>query len=94
MKGRPVSHESISRAASTATYTGSSLSVSSAAAATVIPPGAQETIFGLTLNQWTVLGILFGMAMAAAGLMVNWYYKREYNRIVAAKRDAEFPDGD
>jgi hypothetical protein len=89
-----VSHETISRAGSTATYTGATLSVSSAAAGTAIPQGAQETIFGLTLNQWTVAGILFGMAMALVGVLVNIYFKRQYNKIVAAKRDAEFPDGD
>jgi TRAP-type C4-dicarboxylate transport system permease large subunit len=90
----PMSHETIARAASTATYTGSTLSVGSAAAGTVIPPGVQDTILGLTLNQWTVAGIVFGMLMALAGLLVNAYFKRQYNRILLAKVNAGFPDGD
>jgi TRAP-type C4-dicarboxylate transport system permease large subunit len=89
-----VSHETISRAASTATYTGATLSFSSAAAGTAIPPGVQETIFGLTLNQWTVLGIVFGMLMAVAGLAVNWYYRRAQFKLAESRVNEAAPDGD
>lgn len=82
-----MSHESISKAASTATYTGASLSASSAAAAAALPPGVQDTVLGLTLNQWTVAGIMVGMATAIAGLLVNVYFQRQRNKLMAADGD-------
>jgi TRAP-type C4-dicarboxylate transport system permease large subunit len=89
-----VSHETASRTASTVTYTGASLSVSSAAAGTVIPPGAQETVLGLTLNQWTVAGIVFGMLTALAGLLVNLYFQRQRLRLEMLHINQAHPDGD
>jgi hypothetical protein len=89
-----VSHESISKAASTATYTGASLSVSSAAAQSVIPPGAQDVVLGLTLNQWTVAGIFFGMLMALAGWLTNLYFKQAHLKLAEARMNEVAPDGD
>jgi hypothetical protein len=89
-----VSHESISRAASTATYTGSTLSASSAAAMTAIPPGAQDVIFGLTLSQWTVVGIVFGMVIGLAGWLTNLYYRRAHFKLAESRANEVAPDGD
>lgn len=87
-------HQAISIAASRATYTGSTLSFGSAAAGTAIPPGVQENILGLSLNEWTVIGIGFGMLMALAGWLTNLYYKREHLKLAEARLEASDPDGD
>lgn len=80
-----MSHESISNAASKATYTGSTLSVGSALAQGAIPPNVQERILGLTLNQWTVAGVLFGMLMALAGLLINIYFKQQHLKLAESR---------
>jgi hypothetical protein len=89
-----VSHESASRVASTVTNAGASLSVGSATAASILPPNAQEKVLGFTLNQWTVAGIVFGMAMALAGLLVNLYFQRQRLKLAMLHIDQIAPDGD
>jgi hypothetical protein len=64
-----MSNESISEVASNATYAGAALSAGSA-----VP----HYVFGLTLDEWSVLGILFGMLMAFAGWLTNVYFKRQH----------------
>lgn len=86
--------EAISKAASTATYTGATISSGSAAAMAAIPPSVQETIFGLTLNQWTVMGIGFGMLMAFAGWVTNLVYKHRLLMLAQSKYGEQFTDGD
>jgi hypothetical protein len=51
-------------------------------------------VFGLTVNQWTVLGIIVGMAFAAAGFVLGWVYKQAHLRLAKARLDANLPDGD
>lgn len=80
-----MSHESIANVASDVTYTGATIS-----AAAAMP----HYVFGLTLDEWSVLGIVFGMAMAFAGWLTNLWFKREHLRLAIAKRDEDFPDGD
>lgn len=89
-----MSHESISKAASTATYAGSTLSVGSAAAGSVVPPNAADIVLGLTLNQWTVVGIIFGMLVALVGLLVNVHFQTERIKAIRAMGDDKDPDGD
>lgn len=62
-----MSNESIADAASGATYAGAALSAGAA-----VP----HYVFGLTLDEWSVLGIIFGMLMAFAGWIVNLIFKR------------------
>jgi hypothetical protein len=70
------------------------LSVGSATAGTAIPPGVQETVLGLTLNQWTVAGIAFGMLTALAGLLVNLYFQRQRLKLEMLHINQVLPDGD
>lgn len=71
------------------------MSATSAAALPVtIPLGAQETILGLTLTQWTLAGILFGMAIGLAGLVVNVYFQRKRHKLLEDRVDDEHPNGD
>lgn len=88
-----MNHESISRAASTTTYAGSTLAAGSAVAApsTIMSP---ELILGLTLTQWSVLGIVFGMLMAVVGWATNLYYKRQHLQLVQSKATQDYSDGD
>lgn len=79
-----MSHESISALASRTTYAGATVAAGSAGAQAVIPQGVQETILGLTLNQWTVLGIAIGAACAIAGFVVNWIYKQRHFNLAKA----------
>jgi TRAP-type C4-dicarboxylate transport system permease large subunit len=86
-----MNYESVTQFASRTTYAGASLSAGSAAATMAIPPSVQETVLGLTLTQWSVLGILFGMAMGLAGWVVNWWYRRAHFNL-AKRNQAEFYD--
>jgi hypothetical protein len=69
-----MSHESIANGASAATYTGATISTVAA---------APHYIFGLTLDEWSVLGIMFGMLMAFAGWLTNVYFKRQHSQAIA-----------
>lgn len=80
-----MSHETIAKVASDVTYTGATIS-----AAAAMP----HYIFGLTLDEWSVLGIIFGMAMAFAGWLTNLWFKRAHFKLAEARVDAAFPDGD
>jgi VIT1/CCC1 family predicted Fe2+/Mn2+ transporter len=69
-----MSHESISEAASNTTYAGAALSAGAA-----VP----HYVFGLTLDEWSVLGIIFGMVMAFFGWLTNVYFKRQHSQAIA-----------
>lgn len=88
-----MSHETISKVASRATYGSSALAVTSAAAVPATPSGA-DIVWGLTTAQWGVVGVLAGVFGVIGGLLINAFFKWQYNKIVAAKKDAEFPSGD
>lgn len=36
-----------------------------------------EYVLGLTPSQWTVVGIVGGLVIGAAGFLVNWYYQHK-----------------
>jgi hypothetical protein len=89
-----VSHETISRAASTATYTGATLSFSSAAAGTAIPPGVQETIIRPDAESVDGAGHRVRHADGRGGLAVNWYYRRAQFKLAESRVNEAAPDGD
>jgi uncharacterized membrane protein len=43
-------------------------------------------VFGLTANQWSVLGIIAGIVIALLGFLVNWYYRDQHLRLARAQR--------
>lgn len=71
-----MSHESISKLASDATYIGAGISTAAA---------TPHYVFGLSMDEWSVVGIIFGMAMAVVGLAVNVYFKRQSLRLMRAR---------
>jgi hypothetical protein len=42
-----------------------------------------ELVFGLTPNEWSVVGVLGGLAIGVAGLLVNIYFN--YRRAVSER---------
>jgi len=52
----------VSKAATTATYAGSSGAV----------------IFGLSTSEWSVVGVIGGLIIAFLGFVVNVYFKRQH----------------
>ena len=88
-----MNHESISRAASTTTYAGSTLAAGSAVAApsTIMSP---ELILGLTLTQWSVLGIVFGMVMAVVGWITNLHFRQKQIQVLQSKATQDYSDVD
>lgn len=67
-----MSHESIANVASNVTYTGATISTVAA---------APHYLFGLTLDEWSLVGILFGMVMAFGGFVTNVYFKRQHLKL-------------
>jgi hypothetical protein len=69
----------MSKTATAATYGGSAGAVAS----------GLDTIFGLTTNQWSVVGVIGGLVIALLGFLVNIYFKRQHLLIAknAAKAD-------
>ena len=43
--------------------------------------GMAVRVFGLTVDQWTVLGIVVGMALGVIGYATNVYFKRQHLRL-------------
>ena len=43
----------------------------------VAAAAAQDIYFGLTLNEWSVLGIIVGILTTLAGFLVSWYYQHQ-----------------
>jgi hypothetical protein len=82
------------KAASAAQWGGTSVASVSTAALATGQSAAADIVFGLTVNQWTVLGILVGMAFAGGGFFLTWVYKQKHLNLAASLRNAEFPDGD
>lgn len=80
-----MSHETISKVASDATFAGATISAAAA---------APHYVFGLSMDEWSVIGILFGMAMAFAGLLTNFWFKRAHLKLAEARAIREFLDGD
>jgi hypothetical protein len=39
-----------------------------------------ELVFGLTPNEWSVVGVLGGLAIGVAGLVVNVYFQWKRSR--------------
>lgn len=79
-----MSHESVSDVASGVTYAGAALSAGAA---------APHYVFGLTLDEWSVLGIIFGMLMAFAGWCTNVYFKRQHLKLEMERGPAPDSDG-
>lgn len=48
-------------------------------------------IFGLTADEWSVIGVMVGMAVAIGGFLLSWFYKQQHLKLA---RDLKFPDGD
>jgi hypothetical protein len=82
------------KAASAAQWGGTSVASVSTAALAAGPSVAADVVFGLTVNQWTVLGILVGMAFAAGGFILSWVYKQKHMQLLRARLDADIPDSD
>jgi hypothetical protein len=78
-----MSHEQIANGASTITYAGAAISASAA---------APHYVFGLTLDEWSVLGIIFGMLMALAGWLTNLYFRRKHFQLEQER--GPIPEGD
>jgi hypothetical protein len=69
-----MSYESIADSAQTVTYTGAGLSVAAA---------APHYVFGLTMDEWSVIGIIFGMVMAFAGWLTTVWFRRKQLQIAS-----------
>jgi hypothetical protein len=67
-----MSHESIANAAQAATFTGAGVSVAAA---------APHYVFGLSMDEWSVIGIIFGMVMAFAGWLTTVWFRRKQLQI-------------
>ncbi len=52
----------VTKAATTAQYTGSSTAVA----------------FGMTGTEWSVVGVIGGLVIALLGFAVNWYYRAQH----------------
>ncbi len=50
-----------------------------------------DTIFGLTTGEWSVVGVMGGLAIAVLGFFVNIYFKRQH--LLIAQKNAT-PDID
>lgn len=72
----------MSKAATAATYAGSAIATASGVAG--------ETVFGLTTNQWSVVGVIGGLVIALLGFFVNIYFKRQH--LLIAQRNAAGDD--
>jgi Mg2+ and Co2+ transporter CorA len=48
-------------------------------------------VFGLSMDEWSVIGIIFGMVMAFCGLAVNVWFKRQHLNLA---RDMAGEDGE
>ena len=56
--------------ANTATYGGSSTAVA----------------FGLSASEWSVIGVIGGLVIAAVGLAMNWYFKHQHLALARRRR--------
>lgn len=65
------SAEAIHRVASSATYGGA----------------AGATVFGFTVSEWSVIGVIGGLVIALLGFFVNIYFKRQH--LLIAMRNAK-----
>jgi hypothetical protein len=72
------------KAASAAQWGGSAVAGASGAA----------RVFGLTTDEWTVIGIIAGIVFAAAGFVLTWIYKQAHLRLARERLDLALPDGD
>jgi hypothetical protein len=43
--------------------------------------GGSALVFGLTPSEWSVIGVIGGILIGIAGLIVTAYYKREHFRL-------------
>ena len=66
--------------ATTATYSGATVSVVSGVA----------KVFGLTEAEWAVIGVIGGLIVGVVGLAVNWCYQHKHYKL--AERRAGFSD--
>lgn len=46
---------------------------------------ASKHYLGLTLDQWSLIGIWIGIATALAGLGMNWYFQRQRIKLMSGK---------
>lgn len=55
-------------------------------------------VFGLTPTEWSVVGIIGGLAVAVIGVAaktcVDWYFQAQHLNIARARLDSTWPDGD
>lgn len=63
----------VTKTASAVTYGGSSGAVA----------------FGLTANEWSVVGVIGGLVIAFLGFAVNVYFKRQHLLIAQRKAEAD-----
>ncbi len=74
------SEAAAAKAATAATYVGGGTAALSGAA----------KVFGLTQDEWAVLGIIGGLLVGVAGLVIQWWYRHKHYSL--AERRAGFSD--
>lgn len=62
------------KAASAAQWGGSAVAASAPVA----------RVMGLTTDEWTVIGVMVGIAVALGGFALNWYYKAQHLKLARA----------
>jgi hypothetical protein len=71
------------------------LAVASAAKATGYAGAGTAVLFGLTQGEWSIIGIIGGLAIGAVGMGVNagitYYFKRQHY-LLAARGKAALED--
>jgi hypothetical protein len=65
---------------------------SAAATSTTVPTIPAELIFGLTANEWSVIGVIGGLVIALAGYLTNVYFKLRQEKAVLRKLDEVLSD--
>ena len=65
--------------------------VSKTASAATYGGAGNAIVFGLTANEWSVIGVIGGLFIALLGFFVNIYFKRQHLRIAQQNAKAD-PD--
>lgn len=66
--------------------------ITKAASALTYGGSGSAAVFGLTPSEWSVIGIIGGLAIALAGFFVNVWFKRAQLALAAKKVAADLVD--
>lgn len=67
--------------------------IEKASAAVAYTGGGTAVAFGLTSGEWQALGVVCGLLVGVAGLIVNVYFKNKHYEL-AKRRSLKDPAGD